>query len=420
MQLVKTINNLNGIFTVEDFTKWLAGLDEAERREFLEKSDETLFFSRPHRLNFKDKEYDRQKFKELFENAISGNRMFDDKDLMEFVACLYLLSLARIGLEQIKPELTLDKVKDIIMERATFYKNNGSKTATSIVENYKESGLVISADNLRIAREEIEQMFYRYSIVDGEAWYRTEALIPKSDILPVSLDKDLIEKYSQWTNYKIDSEASENETIKFLFDVTKGCLESENETKKLIKILLVHIAEDKQLNIDFSITTVPKGTNLNKLEVLGMDENVNKDFVNLIVMKEGIDFLTPENKAYIQECFFSTKQKYMKLYFHPGRYNGQFIEKGGDYFIVFNGGAHRQQHKMVRLSTAGKVPITINVEEKGIYLPPMISDLRCIRMSTDPKDRFSEEMLKRVIAYSKIEKVILESTYKLGGLVYKD
>jgi hypothetical protein len=400
---------------LESYKRFFSSLSSLAHEEVFKHCSRTLIFSRHHYLDYKGSKYERSTFKELLETVI--NNPTRDEDALEFIACLHLLSISDIGLEQVPHELTYVNVVQVIKERLRLYADHGSKTATFLLD---ESNIITSASELPVIRNELDTRFYRYSIIDGHLWYRREKLIPHSAIPSFQLSQVLIEKLSPYNGLRLEESESVEMHQQFVHRIVESCLQVNGESKPVVLTILEHITEDDTLGIDFATLTCPNGIELHQPQVIGQGKSSNDEIFTKTWIRSDVQIARPEMiEQIVNARMTKLKQKAVKNFYHPGPLFGKASEKSADYFISFNEDAHHKGHQMAGVSTAGRSPIFIDVKERGLNLPPSMADLRCIRMSNDIEDRFTEDLLKIVIYYANLMKLVIEATYRLNGVISK-
>ncbi len=161
--------------TWREFRDHVAAADpEAEVDALFLECERVLTYSRHHWLEYDGNGHDRKGLQGIFAGARSGSPETWSSQQGELVFLLYVLGVARVGLEQVPGTLSTETVASVIATRDRLYRD-ALRAYISLVDTQPRS-LTEIAQALPAKRRLVEK---EYSRIDGERWYRTEGLLPK-------------------------------------------------------------------------------------------------------------------------------------------------------------------------------------------------------------------------------------------------
>jgi hypothetical protein len=388
--------------------------EEAERHVF-SRCDHTLVFSRHHWLRFRGDYRLRADLREMLRGLREREPLSWDDDECDLVLVLLVLSIAGVGLEQLQDEVSVAALRTALEARLTAYLDaiGQPRTGTGPLP------LVAVATRVAGLRPEVERFYYRHSIIDGEAWYRTEGLIPKAG---VELDRFsppvaafLTDTYG----------AVEGTTEERLRAATAVALDRDGCSAAVIRGLLSCAVVDPDLSVDHATVTCARGDMLDRVPEMTDSEAFFTD----TVLRPGLDladFAEQLGHASEDRLRKTTRARMLKLkraavrnFFGPGCLQGRWVEKSADYMIFRNEDTHYRGHRNIGCSTGGRAAYTIRFDNGGQRreLPPMMGDFRVVRLSHATEDLFTPADLVHVIRYSQWIRAVLEETFRRGGIV---
>ncbi len=388
--------------------------EDAERHVFAQ-CDYTLVFSRHHWLRYKGEYRLRADLRAALGDVRARSPETWDDEECELVLVLYVLALARVGLEQLRDVVTVAELRHTLETRLWSYLDAlGQPRGTA-----EPLSVIALALRLTELRAQVERFYYRHSIIDGGAWYRTEGLIPKAavdlDTLPAPVERLLAEKYG----------LPAGPAYERLRAATAQVVGRDGRCAPLLRDIMRAAVADPALRVDHATITCARGDMLDRVEEMTGSEA----FFTETVLRDGLDIADHAQqlghdsaerlRKTVRARMLKLKRNAVRNYFRPGCLQGQWVEKGADYMIFRNEDAHYRGHRSIGCSTGGRAAYSIRYESGGLpgELPPMMGDFRVVRLSHAEQDVFTAADLCHVIRYSDGIRVVLEETFRLGGIV---
>jgi len=405
--------------TWHEFRDQLAGTDPDGRGEpqFVE-CERVLTYSRHHWLEYDGRGHDRKALQEAFAQARSVSPERWTSQQGELVFLLYVLGVARVGLEQVPGTLSTVTVSSVIATRDRLYRD-ALTTSTSGVDAQPRT-LTEIAQELPSERRLVEDEYYRYSRIDGERWYRTEGLLPKSNVRLDALPDDLLAE--------LEVQPGDDDYAATLRAGALRTIEKHGTLEPAVVATLRCAVRDPSLGVDHATITCPKQVRFPACEHLGERENIFRR----TELREGVDLSEFEDQLghasdvrlanVIGARMTVLKLKASKQFFGSGCLGGEALEKSGDYMIFHHEDAHYPGHKNAGCSTGGRAPIPLVFARGGeaVDLTGIFADFRAVRLSHDEAARFDVAGLARVIQYSVWLGALLNAAYETGAVVSHD
>lgn len=390
---------------------------DARGEQLFVECERVLTYSRHHWLEYDGRGHDRKALQEAFAaaRAVSPARWTTLQG--ELVFLLYVLGVARVGLEQVPRTLSTDTVLSLIETRDRLYQE--ALTAASGVTAESRTFTEI-AQQLPVKRRLVEAEYYRYSRIDGERWYRTEGLLPKSNVCLDALPGELLTE--------LEAQPGDNDYAATLRAVAVCTIEKYGSLEPAVAATLRCAVRDPLLEVDHATITCPKHVRFPAREHLGDRAHIFKR----TELREGIDLTEFEDQlGHASEARLANvigarmavlKLKAAKQYFGSGCLGGEALEKSGDCMVFHHEDAHYPGHKNAGCSTGGRAPIPLAFARDGeaVDLPGIFADFRAVRLSHDEAARFDVAGLARVIQYSAWLGALLNTAYEAGAVVSQD
>ena len=404
--------------TVAEFRVIRDSFSGQERAAFYQQLEQVLLYSRHHYIDYEGKQNEREDLQELRAKCL-GSREFEEEHL-EFLFCLYVLRMGRLGLEQVKGHFGLPAIRRLVQGRLELYDLHGSPKAARALATAK-LGWGARANLLYQARVEVDEQYYRVSLIDGKAWYRTEALLPRSVIASTPPADGIALALAEWSGLSLEQvQTREDEAIRL---AVGRCLDRHGALEPLLSRVLQAIVDDERVPLDNAVLTCPAGLRLDEPGELGEQQELKKYFRCYTVYRTGLECpealpekVTSSARKAITGRMFRLKQKAVKNCFHAGPLAGVDIEKAYDYMVYANEDTHYPGHKVARVFTGGRSPIRIRVPERNLDLPLSMCDLRCFR-GREQARLFTVDEERFVIRAAELLQVMLCETFRLNGLV---
>jgi hypothetical protein len=402
----------------------LAGTVDAEVERLFEteppesilaRCESTLVFSRHHWLVFRGEYRLRADLKAQLGEVWSRGRDTWDDDDRALVLVLYTLAVARIGLEQLDDRVGVAELLAVLRTRTLSYLDALGQPRTAV----DALGLVELAGRVAALRTEVERHMYRYSDIDGERWYRTEGLIPRSAV-PLWVPTDAVRLVL--ARYGVDADGNLEDLLR---SATRVCVSRHGESRELVRAVMGCALTDPLLRVDHVTITCARGDMLDTPEQMLSSaafhtETLLRDGLRLdeYATQIGHDDESRLRRT-VAARMLKLKRSATRNYFHPGCLMGQWVEKSADYMIFRNEDAHYKGHRSVGCSTGGRAAYSVTYERAGESrtLPPMMGDFRVVRLSHAPDDVFAAADLTHVIRYSQWLRAVLEETFAIGAVV---
>jgi hypothetical protein len=406
--------------TWHEFRDQLDGTNPDARGESLfVECERVLTYSRHHWLEYDGRGHDRKALQEAYAEARAVPPKGWTSQQGELVFLLYLLGVARVGLEQVPGTLSTGTVSSVIATRDRLYQA-ALTTSTSPGVDAQPRTLTEIAQELPAERRLVEDKYYRYSRIDGERWYRTEGLLPKSNVRLDELPGELLAEF--------EVQLCDDDYAATLRAVALRTIEKHGTLEPAVAATLRCAVRDPSLGVDHATITCPKQVRFPAREHLGERENIFRR----TELREGVDLSKFEDQlGHASEVRLAKvigarmavlKLKASKQFFGSGCLGGEALEKSGDYMIFHHEDAHYPGHKNAGCSTGGRAPIPLEFARDGeaVDLPGIFADFRAVRLSHDEAARFDVAGLARVIQYSVWLGALLNTAYETGAVVSHD
>jgi hypothetical protein len=407
-----TSSDLLGVDCWQELRERLAHANgEVQQHDVEHDCERVLLYSRHHWLEYDGVGHDRQSFKAMVAAAMARPAAHWNAVESELVFLLYVLGSANLGLEQVDRVLSRSSVSDAIGVRRRMYlealENNGGHARqlggdVSFVERARElCGL----------RKAVEKRNYRYSVIDGDRWFRTERLISHASI---DLDDVPEELWSELEGAPGGRDA--------LRQLCVAHIERHETPEDTIAKMMRFAVADPVLKIDHITLTAPRQLGSQIHQDLHRRENIfyRTEMRSGLQLEDFASQLGHESAERMTRVIAARMQvlklKAAKQFFGSGCLGGEVLEKSGDYMVFYNEDAHYPGHQNAGCSTGGRspIPLVFRREGKELCLPGIFADLRAVRLSHDESDRFMEPQLARVIQYAAWIGAILMTAYESG------
>lgn len=404
--------------TWREFREQLDGADaKAQGEPLFVECERVLTYSRHHWLEYAGRGHDRKALWEAFADARSVSPGQWSAQQGELAFLLYVLGVARVGLEQVPSTLSTDTVASVIKTRSQLYRDALGTAAIGV--SAQPRSLTEIAQELPTKRRLVEEKYYRYSRIDGERWYRTEGLLPRSN---VPLDKFPNELLAQ---FGIPPTAGDHGAIR---TAALRTIEEHGALEPAILSTLRCAVRDRSLGVDYVTITCPKQVRFPARDHLGERENIFRhtelrDSLDLGDFKDQLGHASETRLTRVIGARMAVlKLKAAKQFFGSGCLSGEALDKSGDYMIFHHEDAHYPGHKNAGCSTGGRAPIPLAFARDGeaVDLPGIFADFRAVRLSHTEADRFDVAGLARVIQYSAWFAALLNTAYETGAVVARD
>ena len=401
----------------DEFRRFLASSsDDFAIEDFIYRCNHTLTFSRHHWLMFKESYVERADLKKILSNMASIHPSAWNEDETKLAIILYSLSTALIGLEQLTHEITLKSCRDVLEERYSSYMLALGQAAVKI----NEISLISLSEKIARLRPLVENYYYRISIIDGKAWHRTEVLSLKSALghSPTPELDAVLEEYDA------DSRLGLFERIKI---ASINCIKKYEKLSPLLLDFMQVVLSDDSISPDHVTLTCPRGESL--LCPHAMNANPSQHFYTDTLIKSDLDLSEYAEqlghqsldriRRITQARMYRLKHKAVNNFYYDGCLFGQMVEKSMDYMIFRNEDSHYPGHRNIGCSTGGRAAFSIEYthQDTVMSLPPMLADLRVVRLSHAPERTFNEKELLTLIWYSEIFKSAIQVAFNLGAVV---
>ena len=405
--------------TWHEFRDHLAGADLDARGEplFVE-CERVLTYSRHHWLEYDGHGHDRKALQEAFTEAtpVPPERWTTQQG--ELVFLLYVLGVARVGLEQVPGTLSTDTVASVVATRDRLYRNALGIPTSGV--GAQPRSLTEIAQELPAKRRLVEEDYYRYSRIDGERWYRTEGLLPKSRVRLDEFPDELLAE--------LEVQLGDDDYAATLRAAALRAIEAHGALEPAVVAMLRCAVRDPSLSVDHVTVTCPKQVRFPTRDHLGERENIFRrtELREEIDLSEFEDQLGHTSEARLTKVIAARmavlKLKAAKQFFGSGCLGGEALEKSGDYMIFHHEDAHYPGHKNAGCSTGGRAPIPLVFARDGeaVDLPGIFADFRAVRLSHEEAARFDVAGLTRVIQYSAWLGALLNTAYETGAAVSMD
>lgn len=390
--------------------------DDAARAHAERLVKAVLTFSRHHYLRFDGRDCERKDFSEFADGCFAQAPGTWSATQSDFVFCLIALSVAGIGLEQLDRELTPATTAAVLHARFRMY-----CSALGHPRPTWDPPLLRLATRVRGLREDVERFYHRYSLIDGRLWYRDEGLIPHrgldTEALPAPVD-ELLRRHDPAGEHTAGAAVR-------LVSATRAAIHRDGTPEQLVHGYLHAVASDPALRVHHATLTCVRGRLLECPHALSATD----DFYTHTVVVDDLDLADHAERlghdsmdrltATLRARMIKLKRKAVTNFYGDGLFAGQWIEKAADNMIFFNEDAHYRGHQTVGVATGGRAAFHVSFTRNDVAttLPPMMGDLRVVRMGADEADRFQPADLARVIVYASWLKLIVQETFRAGALI---
>jgi hypothetical protein len=386
-------------------------LAEAERLV-----EAVLIFSRHHYLRFDGRDCERKDFRDETVECFGRDPANWSASQAELILCLLALSTAGVGLEQLDRELSIRTTAEVLEARFRMY-----CSALGHPRPNWDQRLLMLATRVSSMRADVERFYHRYSLIDGRLWYRDEGLIPRR-----ALDTDTFSDEVDELLARHDPAADRTaDTRTRLTSATRAVIAQKGTPEELVRGFLRAVVGDATLRVHHATLTCVRGRLLECPHALSATD----DFYTHTEMADGLDLTVYAQRlghdsmerltATLRARMIKLKRKAVTNFYGDGPFAGQWIEKAADNMIFFNEDAHYRGHQTVGVATGGRSAFDVSFDRNGASttLPPMMGDLRVVRMGADESDRFQQADLEKVIVYAGWLRLIVQETFRAGALI---
>jgi len=409
------------IATGQQFRAFIAELpDENCAADVFDTCLGPVVYSRHHWLKYKLEYRVRADLRSVLEDLRARDPGSWDDAECAFLLSLYALGTSNGGLDVLKDEVSTGTVRDVLEARFSSYASAADPGSAA----GPPPALMALADRVRVLRPVVERTHHLYSIIDGEAWYRTEGLIPRDRVplqtLTPSMEAVLADGFA------VPPGAPTAERLR---DATLGCLSRHGESAPLVRAIMRATLLDPRLRADHVTLTCPMGDLLDSPERMTTSEaffteTQLRDGLQLAEYAERLGHESPiQVQRNIRARMLKLKRGAIRGLYGPGCLQGRFVEKHGGHMIFRNEDAHYRGHQSIGCSSGGRASFALRYRSSGgqeAEMTPMVGDYRVVRMSHDPRDTFTGEELIDVICYAEWIRAVVEETYRRGAVVRKD
>jgi hypothetical protein len=403
------------------FDASLKKLGPEERARFYRQLEQVLAYSRRHYIDYQGKTHEREGLQALRASCEESTTL--ESEHAELLFALYSLRCANLGLEQIRGIFGVGAVNRLIEQRLDLYAGHGSERARAVLAT-EALGPVARAKALFAARRDVDTTHYRVSLIDGGAWYRTEALLPREEVASAELSQAALLALASFCD--LSAERIQADVHVAAATAAHNCVKTREVLAPLLEPFMQAIADDERIRVDTAVLTCPTGLGLDEPAAIGQPADSSEYFRCHIVFRAGVEApeglgpkVTGSARKAIRGRMFQLKRKAIKNCFHAGVLFGVDVEKAYDYMIYANEDSHYPGHKVARVFTGGRSPIKLTVPERNIDLPRGLSDLRCFR-GRESGEIFSVREQRYIIRYAELLETMLRETLRLGALVSRD
>ncbi|MBT2212391.1 hypothetical protein [Actinomadura sp. NEAU-AAG7] len=339
-----------------------------------------------------------------------------DAEESDLVLSLYALSISSVGLDELIDRVDSDAVRAVLRERGDAY-----QAALGGASGEPSAGLLSLARRVDALRRSVEVTHHLYSIIDGEAWYRTEGMVPRAAVRPWSLSPDL-ERVIEREDPDTARLAGEEK----LREAARRCADRHGEAAPLLREIMALTLSDPVLRGDHVTLTCPNGDLLDTPERMTTSEA----FFTETQLREAVDLSAHRDRLghessdqlqrNIRARMLKLKRGAIRGLYGPGCMRGRFVEKHGGHMIYRNEDSHYRGHQSIGCSTGGRASFSVRHLSGGraAALTPMVGDFRVVRMSHDEGDLFTGEDLVQLIRYAEWIRVIVEDTFGRGHVLH--
>jgi hypothetical protein len=379
-----------------------------------------IVYSRHHWLRYKGEYRVRADLRGFFEELRETDPSAWDDDQADFLLTLYALSLANVGLDELRDRVDTAAVRETLEGRFDLY--------ATVAENGEVAGerprtLTALAERVAAMRTVAERTHHLFSIIDGEAWYRTEGLIPRADVDEDAVSETVEEVLALDFGVPAGPRAEQR-----LRQAARDCIAEHGESAPLLRAIMAATLRDEVLRADHVTLTCPMGDLLETPEQM----TTSQAFFTETQLREGIDLgayaerlghdSADQLQRTIRARMLKLKRGAIRSLYGPGCMQGRFVEKHGGHMLYLNEDAHYRGHQSIGVHSGGRASFALRYRSGGEEreLTPMVGDYRVVRMSHQPEDVFTPGDLARVLRYGSWFRAVVEETYRQGGVLRRD
>jgi hypothetical protein len=379
-----------------------------------------VVYSRHHWLVYKGEYRVRADLRGFLEALQAVEPASWDDEEADYLLSLFTLSLANVGLDELKDRVDTAAVRDALEERFDLYATVPDNGETP---GRRPENLVALAERVRTMRGVAERTNHLYSIIDGEAWYRTEGLIPRADVDEDTLTETVERVVADDFGVPPGAPALER-----LHQAARACVAEFGDSAPLVRAIMAATLADTVLRADHVTLTCPMGDLLDTPELM----TTSQAFFVETQLRDGIDLgeyaerLGHESDEQLQRTIkarmLKLKRGAIRGLYAPGCMQGRFVEKHGGHMLYLNEDAHYRGHQSIGVHSGGRASFALRYRSDGEdrQLTPMVGDYRVVRMSHEARDLFTVSELVRVIRYGEWLRAVVEETFRQGCVVRYD
>lgn len=376
-----------------------------------------IVYSRHHWLKYRGEYRVRADLRAVLEDLRSRDPAGWDDVESDFVFALLALCVANTGLDELLDRVDSSAVHDVLLERFQLY------SSVLPEDPAPADDLLALAARVSELRVLVERTHHPYSVIDGQAWYRTEALLPHEAVdlecLPAAMDRLLTEDFGA---------PAGPPAVQRLATAARACLVEYGEVAPLLRGIMAATLLDPVLRADHVTLTCPAGDLLDTPELM----TTSAAFFTETLLRDGLDLADHQDQIghesadllqrTIRARMLKLKRGAIRGLYHPGCLQGRFVEKHGGHMIFRNEDAHYRGHQSIGCSSGGRASFALRYRhgEADRALTPMVGDYRVVRMSHDEQDLFTGPELPYVIRYAEWIRLAVEQAYRDGAVVYRD
>lgn len=382
-----------------------------------------ITYSRHHWLQHKGEYRVRADLRSALE-ALRGRAAAEwDDEEADLVLSLCALDMSAVGLDELRDRVDSAAVRTVLAERHALY--------AGVLDEAEAMPRALLELARRVAgmRSRVQRTHELYSIIDGRAWFRTEGVVPRSDIRPDVLAAPVAAALAEAAApAEPDGPDAQVSWRARLAGVTRGAIAANGESAAVLRAIMATALADPVLKADHVTLTCPMGDMLDRPHEMTTSqafftETQLRDGIELREYAERLGHDSGEQlQRTIRARMLKLKRGAIRSLYGPGCMHGQFVEKHGGHMLFRNEDAHYRGHQSIGCSSGGRASFALRYRRDDVEreLTPMVGDFRVVRMSQDPRDVFSLPGLLRTICYAEWIKVAVEETYRVGAVLRTD
>lgn len=403
------------------FRCFVAGLPDAEcRAGVFALCLPPIVYSRHHWLRYKGEYRVRADLRGFFEELRAADASGWDDEQADFLLTLYTLSLANIGLDELRDRVDTAAVRETLAERFDLY---AAVDENGEVAGERPEALTALAERVAAMRTVAERTHHAFSIIDGEAWYRTEGLIPHGDVDEETLSETVEEVVALGFGVPAGPPAEQR-----LRQAARACIAEHGDSAPLLRAIMAATLRDEVLSADHVTLTCPMGDLLATPEQMTSSqafftETQLREDIDLGVYAERLGHDSADQlQRTIRARMLKLKRGAIRSLYGPGCMQGRFVEKHGGHMLYLNEDAHYRGHQSIGVHSGGRAAFALRYRsgDEDRELTPMVGDYRVVRMSREPGEVFTPADLARVLRYGSWLRAVVEETYRQGGVLRRD